>query len=186
MKPKFTADGRCTCGHPPQPDIHAPGYGVRKDGTTFCIDCLTDRQLDTLKIDGEGKLFLDESDEQHYVTNEARTMRFPVIFSRLNDHNVAQHRRDAWFVGPDGMRWQGASFGPGPMKVRRCTGIHALREQVRALGMSLYLTDGEYRLNYRHGREETAYRTTDPVDVYRAAERMAAERDAPKPIVMEW
>ena len=120
------------------------------------------------------------------MTNEAGTLAFDVIHQRENDHNIAQRRTDVWFIGPDGMRWQGTSFGTGPMNVRRCAGLHQLREQVRLMGMSLYLRGGEYRLNYRHGSEETAYRTDDPVDVYRAAQRMAAERDAPKPIAMDW
>ena len=184
MNPKFLADGRCTCGHPPQPQIHAPGYGVRKDGTTYCIDCLTEAQKDKLQRDGKGKLILGGPT----VTNEAGTLHFDVIASSANGHNIAANRLDVWFIGPDGMRWQGTHFGEGVglANVRRCAGLHQLREQVRQMGMSLYLRDGEYRLNYRHGGEESAYYTDDPVDVYRTAVRMAEERDAPKPIAMEW
>ena len=185
MKPKFLADGRCTCGHPPQPEVHEPGYGVRKDGTTFCIDCSTEREKEKLERDGKGKLWLVEDVG---VTNEARTLRFPTFSLRSSSHNIARNRREVWFIGPDGMRWQGTRYGEGdgPMNVRRCTGIHQLREQLRAEGLSLYLKDGEYRVNYRHGSEETAYYTDDPLDAYRTGLKMAAERDAPKPIAMEW
>lgn len=184
MKPKFMADGRCTCGHPPQPDILEPGYGMRKDGNTYCIDCLTIEQKAKLERDGTGKLIVDGDT----VRNEAGTLRFPIIHSSWNSHNIAQKRRDVWFIGPDDMRWQGTRFGEtaGPANVRRCAGLHQLREQVQQLGMSLYLRDGEYRLNFRHGRDTTAYYSNDPVDVYRQAKIMAAERDAPKPIAMDW
>jgi hypothetical protein len=183
-RPKFKPDGSCTCGHDPQPDIHAPGYGVRKDGTTYCIDCWTESQRAAMERDGKATLLLSPT----AVHNEANTLRFDVIDESRTQHNIARGRRDVWFIGPDGMRWGGAHFGAGTGKVtvRRATGLHQLREQLKALGMSLYLRSKEYRVNYRHGAEETAYYTTDPLDAFRKAKQMAEERDKPKPLAMEW
>lgn len=184
MKPKFLGDGRCTCGHPSQPEIVAPGYGVRKDGSTMCIDCVTIAAKNALERRGTGQLVLCEG----FVMNEAKTLQFDIVHRSKADHNVAKVRHDIWFIGPDGMRWQGTRYGAGdgPMNVRRCTGLHQLRAQLQAEGLVLYLKDGEYRVNYRHGKEDTAYYTNDPLDAYRTGLRMASERDAPKPIDIGW
>lgn len=184
MKPKFRPDGHCSCGHPPQPDIHEPGYGVRANGETACIDCLTDSQRAAMIRDGEASLTVGFTT----VHNTPKTLSFPILDESRAGHNIAQGRRTVWFIGPDEMKWTGVHYGEGTgaIHVKRCAGVHALREQLRALGMSLHLKDGEFRVNYRYGAEETAYYTTDPIDAFKTGKRMADERDAPKPIPMEW
>lgn len=184
MKPKLQPDGRCTCGHFPQPDIIEPGYGVRKDGTTACIDCLTASQKDALERDGQGRMLLSGN----RVVNEAGTLAYEITRSVEAGHNIAAIRRDLWFIGPDDMLWQGTRYGDGDGKinVKRCTGYKQLQTQLREHGMTLYLTDGEYRVNYRFGSPETTYYTNDPVDAFNTGLRMAAERDAPKPIALNF
>lgn len=45
----------------------------------------------------------------------------------------------------------------------------AMMKQIRKLGLSVSKTDGEFRVNYRGGSEETAYFTNDCQDALATA-----------------
>lgn len=49
------------------------------------------------------------------------------------------------------------------------------RDTVRALGLTLAKRDGEYRVNFRGGSEDTAYYTDCLADAVDTARAMAAE-----------
>ena len=57
--------------------------------------------------------------------------------------------------------------------VKRAT----LRDEVRSLGLTLRVTDGEYRVAFPYN-ERSAYYTTDPDDALATARAMARERDS--------
>lgn len=46
---------------------------------------------------------------------------------------------------------------------------------IRALGMSVHRTDGEWLVNFSYGREATAYYTDDNQDAVDTARRMIAD-----------
>jgi hypothetical protein len=183
MKPKFGKEGACLCGHPPQPEIMQPGYGMAKDGRTLCIDCLTEKQKRDMEETGKGRLIAAPD----CVRNEAGTLRFDIQTSETGGHNIAGQRQDIWFIGPDDMLWQGTRYGDpnGPMKVRRCSGLMHLRAQLQDYGMTIYLKDGEYRVNFAYGDEATAHYTNCPVDAFHTGVAMAKERDKPKPLTVD-
>ena len=47
------------------------------------------------------------------------------------------------------------------------------KKAIQALGMTARRRDGEWRINYRNGREETAYYTNDNADALQTAQTMA-------------
>lgn len=174
---------RLNCGHEPDPSKGGAGYAVTKSGRTYCPDCMVPRQRETMTRTGEGKLIVKGDD----VQNEFGTLIFRIEEHREGKHNFSGQRHDIWFTGPDGMRWQGTRFGKreGPIEVKRVLGLHQLREQLRRHAITVYLNDGEYTVNYRHGKPATAYFTNDPMDALQTGLKMAEERDRPKPVVME-
>lgn len=52
--------------------------------------------------------------------------------------------------------------------------VEVARDHLRELGMTLSLRDGEWRVNYRWGREASAYYTTDLEDAYSTGCHMAS------------
>ena len=51
-----------------------------------------------------------------------------------------------------------------------------LFKSIRALGMVVTCTDGEYRVNYKGGSESSAYYTDDRMDALGTAREMDQER----------
>jgi hypothetical protein len=49
---------------------------------------------------------------------------------------------------------------------------------VRQLGMKITKTDGEYRVNFRYGKEATAYYTNDRDDALNTANAMVQRRES--------
>lgn len=168
------------CGHAPEPDILPPGYTIRGDKTRQCITCTADRQVREMMRTGRGKLARD----REMMTTIAGLHSFPIVKAEESPHNIAKSRLGVWFIGPDDMRWHGQIYGADrgdPVAVKRCTGLHHLRDQLSAYGVSIYLQGGEYSVNLRYAPRERAYYTTDPVDAFTTGIEMARERDKPKP-----
>jgi hypothetical protein len=56
--------------------------------------------------------------------------------------------------------------------------LKSVRQHLTSRGITIRRTDdGEYRVNYRHGREATAYYTDDLDDAHTTGLDMAAIRD---------
>lgn len=45
------------------------------------------------------------------ITNWPASLVFSPTRVRKGAHNIARHRHDAWFVGPDGCIWHGVQYG---------------------------------------------------------------------------
>lgn len=63
-------------------------------------------------------------------------------------------------------------FGKAPRAPRDDTFKQA-REIIRGLGLTVTKRDGEFRVNYPNGKEETAYYTTDAEDAINTARAMS-------------
>lgn len=53
---------------------------------------------------------------------------------------------------------------------------HDMMQRIRDLGMTVSVKDGEIRVNYKGGKEETAYYTNDRDDAVVTAQSMARSR----------
>lgn len=56
--------------------------------------------------------------------------------------------------------------------------IQSTKKRIRALGMSVRYSDGEYRVNYPNGTEGSAYYTPDGHDAYLTALQMKQHRES--------
>lgn len=70
--------------------------------------------IGSMLIRGDSKrlpLYLTDGDLT--VSNWPGTLKFPVLYSRRGDHNMAgpDSRVDVWFRGPDGYVWHGTHIG---------------------------------------------------------------------------
>ena len=52
------------------------------------------------------------------VSNWPGTMKFD-CYTTVGHHNIARHRYDCWFTGPDGKRWHGVTYGDNT-QICRC------------------------------------------------------------------
>lgn len=60
------------------------------------------------------------------------------------------------------------------MTTKRLT-LATVRTELRAIGVVITTTDSEYRVNYRNGREATAYYTNDLADALATGKAMIAQ-----------
>lgn len=58
---------------------------------------------------------------------------------------------------------------------RRLSEFEAARRGLKQLGLVLTRRDGEYRVNFKGGREETAYYTNDLLDAFGTGRAMWSE-----------
>lgn len=62
----------------------------------------------------------------------------------------------------------------GPKKEKRWT-LKEAKKELNAIGMSISKRDGEYRVNYKGGKESTAYYTNDLGDAVSTGVEMSAD-----------
>jgi hypothetical protein len=116
------------CGHPPSPHSEfTTGYGRDENERTFCYECCANRDRETMTADGRYTLYLvgnGTCESPREVTNWPGSLRFPVHHFHSGRHNIARHRYDVWFTGPDGENWHGIQYGDNTQicHVRRVKG----------------------------------------------------------------
>ena len=88
------------------------GYGVYRDGSKICYQCIGENDLKELQIASKGQKFtfyLVKRDGQYFVTNWPGTFSHPVTVS-IGRHNMAGKRYDTWFkIGQNS--FHGVTFG---------------------------------------------------------------------------
>lgn len=103
------------------------GYATNKDGKKLCFDCCAVEDKKYMIEHGNSKglpLYLTpaknppttprlagETYGTYEVTNWPGTLRFKCNKPKKNYHNIAGHRYDVWFDGPDGFLWHGVNYG---------------------------------------------------------------------------
>ncbi len=90
------------------------GYAiVTEDGTEkkICYDCIGKRDRADMKDRGRITLYLTKNQDGWFVSNWPGTLKMRVREHRSGRHNIAGHRDDVWFRGPDGKEWWGVCYG---------------------------------------------------------------------------
>lgn len=124
------------------------GYGQVGTGPKWCYDCIA--KADVLQMNEDGFIFLyikrDDPPWENppFVVNFPGTLQFiiPPGWMKHSKHNIAKERIDVWFIGPDGARWHGVSFGDS--QLARCHRLKRQRKHLTPLKESVYLKPYPY------------------------------------------
>ena len=100
------------CGHEPSPHSeHTTGYGTYNDDKTYCYTCCAKRDRKAMIETGRATLYLVKHSVNESVVNWPGSLSFPVRSIHIGHHNIAGKRYDVWFIGPDGSKWHGVTYG---------------------------------------------------------------------------
>lgn len=100
------------CGHAPSAHgTYSTCYGTTPDGRRHCYECCSAKERADMVERGKACLYLVKGDSGYEITDWPGTLRFRARHVRKGRHNIARVRYDAWFFGPDGFVWHGASYG---------------------------------------------------------------------------
>lgn len=109
------------CGQT-KPVATSGGTGYAKtNGKLICYTCCADINRTQMIATGKATLYLTcepQSNERldkgrrtlGKVSNWPGTLSFP-CHTRTGKHNIAKVRYDVWFIGPDGKKWHGVTYG---------------------------------------------------------------------------
>ena len=103
----------CDCGHAPTPREYTTGHGTL-DGKTYCFPCCAKWERQQMIDTGKAVLYLTMTGKflkPGYLTDWPGGLRFEVNHLQISRHNIARHRYDVWFTGPDGYLWWGYQVG---------------------------------------------------------------------------
>lgn len=99
------------------------GYGWtdpdNPDDKPVCYECCGKRDVADMIATGRAVLYLT-----YHKGGTARLTNWPGTIEyragvRVGRHNIAGHRYDVWFTGPDGRSWHGVTYGDNT-QICRC------------------------------------------------------------------
>jgi len=95
----------------PAQESGGTGYATMRNNHKVCYSCCAAGDRADMIKHGRIDLYLVEDRPQEEVINWPGTLRFPVLWSKAGQHNIARTRTDVWFTGPDGFLWRGTQYG---------------------------------------------------------------------------
>lgn len=127
VKQYAPAGFRCSqCGETKPFPLQGGGTGYAIDQRGFvCYACCGENDRRDMIASGKALLYLTREPiaDRHYpfadgkITNWPGTLAMPCRVRR-GHHNIARHRYDAWFKGPDGANWHGVQYGDNTQIIR--------------------------------------------------------------------
>lgn len=102
---------------------------VAKAGEMCCYECCGETDRADMIAEGKAVLYLthDPIRDRSYPFADGKITNWPGTLSiqcrvKRGYHNIARHRYDVWFVGPDDKQWHGVQFGDNT-QIARCRRI---------------------------------------------------------------